>query len=243
MAFALRSLAAAAIAATGLSAQVPSRPALIARIDSIAGAPVKAGTVAGMAVAVVKGHDTLLFKGYGLADLENQVAVTPQTVFRIGSITKQFTSSAVMQLVEQGKIGLDDDMTKYVPGFPTHGRKILVRYLLNHTSGIPSYTDVGPIFGKVMRLDLTRDSLIAIVAPDSLMFEPGTHFYYNNTGYFMLGMVLERVTGKKYGDYLAEQLFAPNGLSGTTYCDTRKLIPHRAQGYDRTPSGLRTAIT
>jgi D-alanyl-D-alanine carboxypeptidase len=238
MACALRSFAAAAFAATGLSAQTPSRAALTQRIDSIAAAPVKSGAVAGMAVAVVKGRDTLLFKGYGLSDLENQIAVTPQTVFRIGSITKQFTSSAVMQLVEQGKIGLDDEITKYVPSFPTHGRKILVRHLLNHTSGIPSYTDVGPLFGKVMRLDLTRDSLIALVAPDSLVFEPGTHFYYNNTGYFMLGMILEHVSGKKYGDYLAERLFTPNSLSGTTYCDTRKLIPHRAQGYDRTPAGL-----
>src|SRR5439155_16678032 len=135
-------------------------------------------------------------RGYGLADLENQLPVTPQTVFRIGSITKQFTSAAVMQLVEQGKINLDDDITKYLPTIPTHGRHVLVRHLLNHTSGIPSYTDIGPRFGEVMRLDLSHDSLIAIVAHDSLMFEPGTHFYYNNTGYFTLGMLLERVTGK-----------------------------------------------
>ncbi len=221
----------------GLAAQEPSRTALVARLDSIAGAPVKGGAVAGMAVAVVKGRDTLLFKGYGLSDLENQVPVTPQTVFRIGSITKQFTSSAVMQLVEQGRIGLDDEITRYLPTFPTHGHRILVRHLLNHTSGIPSYTDIGPSFGRVARLDLAHDSLLAIVAPDSLMFEPGTHFYYNNTGYFMLGMILEHVTGQKYGDYLAERLFTPNGLTQTTYCDTRKLIPHRAQGYDRTPAG------
>src|SRR5437773_245301 len=128
-----------------------SRSVLVARIDSIAAAPVKSGNVAGMAVAVVKGRDTLLMRGYGLADLENQLPVTPQTVFRIGSITKQFTSSAVMQLVEQGKIGLDDDITKYLPNIPTHGRRLPVRYLLNHTSGIPSYTDIGPRFGAVMR--------------------------------------------------------------------------------------------
>lgn len=216
----------------------PARTALIARLDSIAAAPVKSGAIAGLAVAVVKGRDTLLHKGYGFADLENQVPVTPQTVFRIGSITKQFTSAAVMQLVEQGKVGLDDDLTKYIPNFPTHGRRILVRHLLNHTSGIPSYTDIGPRFGAVARLDLARDSLIAIVAPDSLLFEPGRYFYYNNTGYFMLGMVLERVTGKKYGDHLAERLFAPNGLSGTVYCDSRRLVPRRAQGYDRSPAGL-----
>ena len=84
-----------------------------------------------------------------------------------------------------------------------------------------------------MRSDLSHDSLVAIIAPDSLMFEPGSHFYYNNTGYFMLGMLIEQVTGKPYGDYLEEKLFAPNGLKSTIYCDTRCIIPHRAQGYDR----------
>jgi D-alanyl-D-alanine carboxypeptidase len=227
-----------ALYATTLAAQTPSRAALVQRLDSIAGAPVKSGAVAGMAVAVVKGRDTLLMKGYGMADVENQVPATPQTVFRIGSITKQFTSSAVMQFVEQGKVSLDDDMTKYIPKYPTRGRKIPVRYLLNHTSGIPSYTDVGNVFGQVIRSDLSHDSLVALIAPDSLLFEPGSHFYYNNTGYFMLGMLLEQVSGKPYGQYLEEKLFAPNGLSSTIYCDSRRIIPHRAHGYDRPPTGL-----
>ena len=220
------------------SAQPASRTALIARIDSIASAPVKSGAVAGIAVAVVKGRDTLLLKGYGYADVENQVPVTPTTVFRIGSLTKQFTSAAVMQLVEKKTIGLDDNMNTYIPNFPTHGRTIPIRYLLNHTSGIPSYTDIGAPFGKVSRQDLATDSLIAIVAPDSLQFEPGSQFYYNNTGYFMLGMVLEKATGKKYGEYLESTLFKQAGLTQTIYCDSRRLIPHRAQGYDRRPAGL-----
>ena len=220
-----------------IAAQFPPRAVLVHRIDSIAAAPVRSGTVAGMAVAVVKGRDTLLLEAYGFADLENQVLATPQTVFRIGSITKQFTSSAVMQLVEQGRIGLDDEVTKYLANVPTHGRHILVRHLLNHTSGIPSFTDIGPQFEAVSGLDLPHDSLVALVAHDSLLFEPGSHFYYNNTGYYLLGMLLERVTGKPYGEYLAEHLFAPNGLSSTVYCDTRRLIPHRAHGYDRAPTG------
>ena len=231
-------IACASVVGVSLAAQPPSRAALIARLDSIAGAPVKAGAVAGMTVAVVKGRDTLLMKGYGFADVENQLAATPQTVFRIGSITKQFTSSAIMQLVQEGKLNLDDDITKYGLTFPTHGRKILLRHLLNHTSGIPSYTDVGSRFGTVMRMDLSHDSLISVIAKDSLQFEPGTHFYYNNTGYFMLGMIIEKVTGKKYGDYLAERLFAPHGLAGSTYCDTKKLIPRRAQGYDKGANGF-----
>jgi CubicO group peptidase (beta-lactamase class C family) len=137
-----------------------------------------------------------------------------------------------MQLIEQGKLSLDDDVTKYVPGAPTHGRRVLIRHLLNHTSGIPSYTDVGGSFGRVMRLDLPHDSLLATVRDDSLQFEPGSHFYYNNTGYFLLGMVIERVTGKRYGDYLRDALFTPNGLSSTVYCSEAPLIKHRARGYN-----------
>src|SRR5438552_13600733 len=116
-------LATAAIVLPSLLAAQSDREKLIAKIDSIAGAAVKSGAVAGMAVAVVKGNDTLLMKGYGFADVENQVPVTPRTVFRIGSVTKQFTSAAVMQLIEQGKLSLDDDITKYLPQVPVHGRK------------------------------------------------------------------------------------------------------------------------
>ncbi|MCC6316557.1 MAG: beta-lactamase family protein [Gemmatimonadaceae bacterium] len=235
----LRSLTIATLlGASSLAAQAPSRAALVQRLDSIAGAPVAAGSVAGMAVAVVRGRDTLLLKGYGLADLENQVPATPQSVFRIGSVTKQFTAAAVMQLVEQGKVSLDDDMAKFLPRYPTRGKRITVRHLLNHTSGIPSYTDVGATFGAVIRSDLSHDSLVALIAPNALMFEPVSHFYYNNTGYYMLGMLIEQVTGKSYSDWLAAQMFAPLGLPGTTYCDTRKLIPRRAHGHDRGAQGL-----
>ncbi len=229
------------LAAGPLTAQALDHAALVQRLDSIAGAPVRRGQVPGMAVAVVKGRDTLLLKGYGMADLENLVPVTPQTVFRIGSVTKQFTSAAVMQLVEQGKIGLDDPITKYFPSAPQQQRGVLVRHLLNHTSGIPSYTDIGERFGRVSRLDLSRDSLLGVVAPMPLMFEPGTHFYYNNTGYFMLGVLIERVTGKNYGDYLAERIFSPNGLAATTYCSEDKIIPHRARGYTNRPNGMQNA--
>jgi len=226
-------LLAASLSSRFLSAQVApqSRDPINRRIDSLVNAALQR-PVAAMSVAVIKGRDTLVMKGYGMADVENDVAATPLTVYRIGSITKQFTSAAVMQLVESGKIGLDDDITKYLPNAPTHGRRVLVRHLLNHTSGIPSYTDVGPRFGRVARLDLSHDSLIAIIARDSLMFEPGTTFYYNNTGYFLLGMLLEKVTGQPYGTYLQEKLFGPLGLAGTTYCGTRPIIKHRAQGYD-----------
>ena len=221
-----------AVAQTSRGGHAVPRDVVAKATDSIVDAILRRGRVAAMSIAVVRGHDTLVMKGYGTADWENDVPATAQTVYRIGSVTKQFTSVAVMQLVEQGKLSLDDELTKYVPNAPTHGRRILVRYLLNHTSGIPSYTDVGGAFGRVMRLDLPHDSLLAVVRDDSLQFEPGSHFYYNNTGYYLLGMIIERVTGKRYGDYLRDALFTPNGLASTVYCSEAPLIKHRARGYN-----------
>lgn len=220
----------------------PSRDVFVRTVDSLVNAALKDGPVAGFGIAVVKGRDTLVMKGYGYADLENDLPVTPQTIFRIGSVTKQFTSAAVMQLVEQGKVSLDDDITKYLPALNTRGKRVLIRHLLNHTSGIPSYTDIGPSFGARLTLDLPHDSLLAMVANLNSMFDPGTAFYYNNTGYYVLGMLIEKVGGKPtYGDYMAEQLFRPMGLSGTMYCGTRPLIKRRAQGYERGPRGLQNA--
>jgi D-alanyl-D-alanine carboxypeptidase len=217
---------------------LPARAAVAHVADSIAESVVRSGTVAGLSIAVVRGKDTLVMKGYGSADLENELPASANTVFRIGSVTKQFTSVALMQLVEQGKVSLDDEITKYVPNAPTYGRRILVRHLMNHTSGIPSYTDVGPAFGRVSRLDLPHDSLLGLVRDDSIQFEPGSHFYYNNTGYYLLGMIIERVTGKSYGDYVRDALFVPNGLTSTVYCSVAPLIKRRSRGYDRGPKGL-----
>ena len=227
----LPTVVAAIALAAAAPAQAPTRSTIVRQIDSMATAALRNAPVAGLSIAVVKGRDTIVMKGYGYADLENDVPATAQTVYRIGSITKQFTSAAVMQLVEQGKVGLDDDITKYFPGFPTHGQRILVRHLLNHTSGIPSYTDVPQRWQRVSMMDLPHDSLLAMVSSDSLMFAPGSAFYYNNTGYYMLGMLIEKVTGQKYGDYLAQHLFAPLGLKSTRYCATGPIIKHRAQGY------------
>ena len=215
------------------------RDAIARAADSLADAAVRSGNVAALSIAVVRGiDDTVVMKGYGSANLEHDVPATAQTVHRIGSVTKQFTAVAIMRLVEQGKLSLDDDVTKYVPNAPTHGRRILVRHLLNHTSGIPSYTDVGAAFGRRARMDLPHDSLLAIVREDSLQFDPGTHFYYNNTGYYLLGMIIERLTGKSYGDYLRDSLFVPNGLTSSMYCSVAPIIKRRASGYDRGPNGL-----
>jgi CubicO group peptidase (beta-lactamase class C family) len=188
------------------------------------------GPSAGLSLAVVKGRDTLVMKGYGSANVELDVPATERTVHRIGSVAKQFTSAAVMQLVEQGKLRLDDTLGALLPQVPAHWRPITLRQLMNHTSGIPSYTDF-PRLRAYFATGLPRDSMIARLRGDSLMFAPGTGFYYNNTAYYLLGMIIEKVAGRPYAEHLRERVLAPLGLASTTYCATGPILKGRASGY------------
>jgi len=148
------------LASLRLSAQ-DGRAALVAALDSIARAALKDGRAAGLSVGVVKGRDTLLLKGYGSADLEFDVPTPDRAIYEIGSITKQFTASAILQLVEQGKLSLDDDLSKYLPDYPEQGHRIPIRRLMDHTSGIKGYTEMPGFVAFAMR-KLPRDSLVAI---------------------------------------------------------------------------------
>ncbi|HEX3157426.1 MAG TPA: serine hydrolase domain-containing protein, partial [Gemmatimonadaceae bacterium] len=224
-------LLAVSVVGSSAGAQRPSSAALQRTVDSLAAAAIADGPMAAMSVAVVRGRDTVVSKGYGLADVENDVPATPGTVYRIGSITKQFTAAAVMQLVEEGKLSLDDSIGATLTTLPAAWRSVSLRQLLNHTSGIPSYTNAGPRWLSKMRLDLPHDSLLAIVAGDTMDFRPGTSWRYNNTGYYLLGMLIERVSGQPYDAYLQARQFAPLGLKGTMYCHTAPIIKHRAHGY------------
>lgn len=206
-------------------------------VDSVATAAVADQKTAGVSVAVVKAGRPLVMKGYGFADLENDIPATSETVYRVGSLTKQFTSAAIMRLMEQGKLSLDDTLQKFLPDFPTQGNHVTVRHLLNHTSGIKSYTSLGPKWQRVMRIDLATDSLVALFANEPFDFKPGDAYRYNNSGYFLLGMIIEKLSGKTYGQYLQDEFFTPLGLKGTIYCDQAPLIKHRAQGYAKNPEG------
>lgn len=220
-----------------LAGQSQDRAALIARLDSLARAHVADSMVAGVGVAVVHGGDTLLLGGYGLADLEWDVPMADDAVFEIGSMTKQFTAAAVLQLAEQGKLDLEADLTKYLPDYDTQGRSIPVRRLLDHTSGIKGYTEM-PVFGEIMMRDLPRDSLVARFEAAPFDFEPGTAEIYNNSAYFLLGLVIEKVSGEPYEEYVGKHLFAPLGMTRSYYCDERAVVARRAHGYDRAPQGL-----
>lgn len=204
-------------------------------IDSVANAAVTEQRTAGVSVAVAKNGRTIVAKGYGFADLENDVPATAETVYRIGSITKQFTSAAIMRLMEQGKLSLDDTLQKFLPQVPTQGNRVTVRHLLNHTSGIRSYTSLGPKWQRVVRLDLVPDSLATLFANEPFDFKPGDAYRYNNSGYFLLGMIIEKLSGKSYGQYVQDEFFTPLGLKSTVYCEQAPLIKRRAQGYQPRP--------
>ncbi|MHB1328438.1 MAG: serine hydrolase domain-containing protein, partial [Gemmatimonadales bacterium] len=159
------------------------------------------------------------------------VPATAETVYRIGSVTKQFTAAAIMRLMEQGKLSLDDTLQKFLPSFPTQGNRVTVRQLLNHTSGIKSYTSLGPKWARTMRIDLVPDSMVALFATEPFDIKPGDAWRYNNSGYFLLGVIAGKVTGTPYPALVEAALLAPLGLGSSSYCHNARLIPKRAQGY------------
>ncbi len=206
-------------------------PEWIDKVDAIVAARVAKPDAVGFSVGIAQHGKVLLEKGYGLAEAEHDVPATATTRFRIGSITKQFTAAAIVRAVEQQKLDLDDDLSKFVPDFPLQGKKVSIRQLLNHSSGIPSYTDVGATWEKVQPLELSHQELLALVAGKPFDFEPGAQWSYNNTGYYLLGMVLEKVFGKSYAQVVQDELCAPLQLAHTRYDVSQELIKGRAQGY------------
>jgi len=212
------------------------RQALVGLIDSIVSQPISDGKAAGAAIMVVKGNDTIAYQGFGKADLEWDVPMHHDAVFEIGSVTKQFTGAAIMQLVEQGKVDLDADVSAYID-FPTKGRKIPVRRLLDHTSGIRGYTET-PSLRARFRDDLPPDSILALVAKEPFDFEPGEQEIYNNSAFFLAGRIIEKVSGLTYADYLKQNLFDKVGMDRTSYCSVTKVVKQRAHGYEPDSAGL-----
>lgn len=227
----------AGVLATSTSASAQDPREVLRYVDSVATAAVADHKIAGVSVAVVKKGQPIVMKGYGFADIENDIPASAETVYRIGSLTKQFTSAAIMRLIEQGKVSLDDTLQKFLPDFPTQGNRVTVRQLLNHTSGIRSYTSLGEKWQRVIRIDLVPDSVVALFANEPFDFKPGEAYRYNNSGYFLLGVIIEKVSGKSYGQYLQDEFFTPLGLKSTVYCDQAPIIKHRAQGYATRPEG------
>ena len=228
---AVAALVAAPLADSALAAQGASRPALVARIDSIMNAAIAGGQVVGASIAVVRGRDTIAVKGYGKANLELGVATPPNAIYEIGSVTKQFTGAAIMQLVEQGKLSLDDDISKWVPQFNTKGRRIAVRRLLDHTSAIRGYTEI-PEARALMPFALAKDSILQVIAKWPYDFEPGEEQIYNNSAFFLAGMIVEKASGESYAGYVKKHLFEPAGMTASHYCSDVTITPNKTTGYD-----------
>lgn len=204
---------------------------LATRLDAAIQKHLKKKGCVGLSVGVAH-RGEVVERGYGLAEAEFRVPAKADTMFRIGSVTKQFTAALVMRLVEQQKVALDDALSKFVPEFDTQGKVVTVRQLLDHTSGIKSYTDVGEEWERVQPLELTHEQMFALVEMKPFDFEPGTDWAYNNTGYYLLGVLLEKVHEKPYAQIVLDEISTPLGLTRTRYDSNKELIENRAQGYD-----------
>ncbi|PWU04730.1 MAG: serine hydrolase [Bacteroidetes bacterium] len=182
-------------------------------------------------VLVVQKNKILLNKGYGFADIEWSIPNSPSSKFRIGSLTKQFTAACILQLIEQGKLSLTDKLSKFYPDFPK-GDSVTIYMLLNHTSGIASYTDQSD-FGAVARLSWPRDSMISYFKNRPYNFSPGTGWKYNNSGYFLLGCIIEKVSGETYAAYVRKHIFEPLGMLNTGTDSNNAILANKAQGYEK----------
>ena len=196
------------------------------RVDDYIRAEMRAQQIPGVSLAVIRNGEIVLAKGYGLANLEHQVPVKPETIFQSGSMGKQFTATAVMMLVEEGKLSLDDKLIKFFPDGPEAWRNITVRHLLTHTSGMGDYPD-----DFDLRRDYTEDEMVQRIKAIPLAFQPGEKWSYSNLAYVTLGVLIHKVSGKFYGDFLQERVFKPLGMSTARVISEADIVPNRAAGY------------
>jgi len=184
----------------------------------------------GAVALVAKDGNVIYRKAFGNANLELGVPMIPENIFELGSITKQFTSVSILMLLEQGKLKLDDEITKFLPDYPTHGKTITVHHLLTHTSGIKSYTSMEGI-RDIARKELSPIELIDFFKNEDMDFEPGEEYRYNNSGYIILGYIIEKLSDQSYAEFVAENIFEKIGMNASTYGSMTKIIKNRASGY------------
>lgn len=207
----------------------------IASIDSFVSSQLARQRIPGLAVGIYSRGNVLLAKGYGLANVELNVPVKPETIFQSGSVGKQFVSAAIMMLVEEGKLSLDDSITKYFPEAPASWKPILLKNLLSHTSGLAEYESgerTGPKGPFYLRLDFTEDELATKIEALPIEWAPGEKWAYRNTNYVLLGILIHKITGKPYAEFLAERIFKPLGMTSTRLISESDIIPNRSSGYE-----------
>jgi D-alanyl-D-alanine carboxypeptidase len=210
--------------------------ALASQIDAVVAGHFKADQP-GATVIVTKDGKTLLRKGYGLANVEQKLPLQPDMTMRLGSITKQFTAVAILMLAEQGKLSLDDELGRFLPDYPAPGKKVTIAQLLNHTSGVASYTGMRS-FPSEMHKDFTVAQMIDRFKDLPLDFAPGQDWIYSNSGYFLLGAIIEKVSGKPYADFMAEQIFKPLAMENSAYEGHERGKAFKASGYSISEKGF-----
>jgi CubicO group peptidase (beta-lactamase class C family) len=216
-----------ALQAATATAVVQPPPAWLPRVDRFVGEQMQEQKVPGISLAIVKDGALVVAKGYGESNVEHHVPVTAETIFQSGSVGKQFTAAAVMLMVEEGRLALEDSITRYLPSAPESWKPIRLRHLLTHTSGIPDYA----VDSFDYRHDATEEELTKMAYGLELQFEPGAKYEYSNTGYLLLGVIIRRVSGQFYGDLLAERMFRPLGMSTARVISEADIVPHRSAGY------------
>lgn len=190
----------------------------------------------GAAILVVDDGEVVFRRAYGMADVELGVALEADMVFRLGSITKQFTAAAILLLAEEGKLSIDDPLTLHMPDYPVENEVPTIEHLLTHTSGIFSYTAIPGYMQTTVRQDLTTDELVAEFQDRPVEFAPGERWNYSNSGYVLLGAIIERASGQSYADFVRQRIFEPLGMADSHY-GGRAIIPRRVSGYGRSPDG------
>jgi len=228
-------LGAPAVHAQEAAKSAQAAPSLEARLDALVGASYKPNEP-GATVIVVKDGKTLLRKAYGIADTKGMKPMEAGMVLRLGSITKQFTAVGILMLAEEGKLALTDDITRFFPDYPAKGKKITVEHLLTHTSGIASYTSRTD-YPLTMGRDVTPAQMIDSFKNDPLDFEPGTAYRYNNSGYFLLGAIIEKVSGMPYAKFVEQRIFVPLGMKDTAYEGYERSKTAHAAGHTQGAQG------
>jgi len=227
-----RSFFAAAILSLCLPAAALAEPSQ-AHLDAVARRTLAQANVVGASVLVARGDRILLLKGYGLSDLGLEAPARPDSVYHVVGPTLPFTGVAVMQLVDGGKLSLDDDIAKYVPELPTQGHHITIRQLISHTSGMVDYHYRGDPLEATYRQPKAMDEVIALFADGQWVHEPGTQWDWSISNFQLLDEIIERVTGLPYAEYMRQNLFAPAGATATTICDNTSVIPGLSHSYQR----------
>ena len=194
----------------------------------------------GAAVIVVKDGKVIFRKGYGLADLELKTPLRADMVFRLASVTKQFTAVAILMLAEQGKLALGDDVRRFIPDYPAGLGPVTIERLLNHTSGVPGFSDEY-LAKRDMRADITPAQILEIIKTQPPEFAPGTQWAYSDGGYELLGMIIEKASGQAYADFIEQRIFKPLGMQHSFYDRSERIIPERVKGYAQTPAGYQNA--